>query len=52
MKGSIRMILGFLLVLGVAGGLDTSTDSELYVSVLLASAGILIMYSGVRAMKD
>jgi hypothetical protein len=52
MKGSIRAFVGLLVVFGAAGGLDTATDSDLYVSTLLAIAGLAIMYSGVRAMNS
>jgi len=52
MKGSIRAIIGFLIVYGVSGGLDTATDTQLYTVVLpLVGLGLAIMYSGVSAMK-
>lgn len=51
MRGSIRAILGFIIVLGVAGGIDTATDSQLPVAFLLAISGLLLMYSGVHAMS-
>jgi hypothetical protein len=51
MKGSIRAIVGFILLFGAVGGLDTATDAQLYVVVLVACAGLAIMCSGVLAMK-
>ena len=51
MRGSIRAILGLIIVLGTAGGIDNATDSQLPVALLLAIGGCLLMYSGVRAMN-
>jgi hypothetical protein len=51
MKGSIRVITGLVVSLAAAGGLDNAADSELYVVILVAVAGIAIMYSGVSAMN-
>ena len=52
MKGSIRVILGMLLVFGVAGGIDTATDGELLILIPLAFAGFGLMLAGTNAMKD
>jgi hypothetical protein len=52
MKGSIRAIVGFLLVYGCVGGMDNSTDTILYTTLLpLSIVGLGIMASGVNAMK-
>ena len=51
MKGSIRFIAGLLVVFGVAGGLDTATDSQLLTLMGIAVVGFAVMYSGVRAMN-
>lgn len=51
MKGTIRTLLGLLVVIGSAGGLDTATDAQLPVVIVVAAIGLAIMYSGVRAMK-
>ena len=51
MKGSIRAITGLLVTMLAAGGLDNATDSQLYVVVLVAIAGLGLMYSGVSAMN-
>jgi hypothetical protein len=50
MKGSIRTLLGFLIVYGAAGGMDfgTATITE---GILLSIIGLGIMYSGVKAMN-
>ena len=52
MKGSIRTILGLLITFGAAGKVDTATDAQLIVVALVASVGLAIMYSGVKAMKE
>lgn len=52
MKGSIRAIVGFLLVFGSVGGMDNATDSQLYLVLLpIAVLGLGIMYSGVSSMS-
>lgn len=51
MVGSIRIFVGFFVVFGAVGGMDTSTDSELLMLVGIAVAGLLVMASGVFAMK-
>lgn len=52
MKGSIRAILGFLVVFGAVGGMDNATDNQLLVELLIAVLGLATMYSGVSAMKE
>jgi hypothetical protein len=51
MRGTIRALLGLILVLGAAGGLDTATDAQLFGCVAIAIAGLGLMYSGVSAMN-
>jgi len=51
MSGSIRAFVGFLVVFGAVGGMDTSTDSDLLMLVGIAIAGLLVMASGIFAMK-
>jgi len=51
MKGSIRALCGFLIVFGAVGGLDADPSSSVLVQVSVAVLGLLIMYSGVRAMN-
>jgi len=50
MKGSIRTVLGFLIVFGAVGGMDagSATFTE---GLLLSIIGLGIMYSGVTAMN-
>ena len=52
MRGSIRLIFGFLVVFGAVGGLDNATDSELFLIAGFAAIGMMLMLSGVKAMKE
>ena len=50
MKGSIRLVVGFLLVFGAVGGLD-NPENPLMVGIALAAVGLGLMYSGSKAME-
>ncbi len=52
MKGSIRIIVGLLLVMGAAGGIDNATDAQLLPLLGLAALGLFSMYSGTKAIND
>jgi hypothetical protein len=52
MRGSIRAIVGLLVVFGVAGGIDTATNEQLLALILVAAAGLGLMASGVSAMNE
>lgn len=49
MKGSIRIILGLLIVYGAVGTLDYDPGADLLVQTLLALGGLGIMLSGILA---
>lgn len=51
MKGSIRGLLGLVVLMGVAGGMDTATDTQLPALILIAILGLFVMASGVKEMK-
>jgi hypothetical protein len=54
MRGSIRMIVGLVVVMGAVGGLDNTLDSQvtqLISCMALAVGGLGLMYSGVSAMN-
>jgi len=51
MKGSIRAIIGLLVVFGAVGGLDNAPDDQLLLVTSVALLGCLLMYSGVSAMN-
>ena len=46
------MFVGFMIVFGAVGGMDNSTDSELFMLAGIASAGMMLMLSGLKAMKE
>lgn len=53
MKGTIRFFLGFLVTFGAVGGIEASvTDGALLASTLTAVAGLIVMASGARALKE
>ena len=52
MKGSIRTVFGFLVMLAVAGSFDSATDAQMYALVPIGLAGALMALSGVFEMKD
>jgi hypothetical protein len=51
MKGSIRAGIGFLIVFGAVGGLDADPSNSVLLATSAAVVGLLLMYSGVRAMN-
>lgn len=52
MKGTIRAIIGLLVVFGSVGGMDNAVDTQLYTVLLpIALVGLGLMYSGVSAMS-
>jgi hypothetical protein len=52
MQGSIRLAIGFLIVFGAVGGMDTGPAEYFYVQILSAVVGLIIMYFGVKAMNN
>ena len=52
MKGSIRAIVGFLIVFGAVGYIETSLDnSALLAGIIVAAFGLGLMAAGTQAMK-
>lgn len=51
MKGTIRTAVGFLMVAGAVGGMETGTDAQLPIQLFVALVGLAIAYSGVRQLK-
>lgn len=51
MRGSIRMIVGFLIVFGAVGGIEVNPDADLLIQSLIAVCGLAVMFTGVSAMK-
>lgn len=52
MRGSIRTLVGFLVTYGAVGGIDNSSDAGLLALVAIAAVGLLIMISGIKAMRE
>jgi hypothetical protein len=48
-KGSIRMVLGFMITFGAVGTLDADPSASVLVQFTLAMIGLAIAYSGVLA---
>lgn len=51
MKGTIRVILGFLLVFGAVGTLDYDPNASVLVQATIAAIGFISMRSGTIAME-
>ena len=51
MRGSIRTLAGLLIAYIAAGSLDNATDAQLYFILPICLFGIVLMGSGVNAMK-
>lgn len=51
MTGSIRALVGFMLVFGAVGGMDNNPDASLLTLIAVAVLGLAIMASGVSAMR-
>lgn len=51
MKGSIRMLLGFLVTFGAVGTMDYDPNANVLLQTALAFAGLAVMWNGVRAME-
>jgi len=53
MKGSIRIVMGLLIVFGSVGGIDTASSfTVLATLVIISLVGLALMYSGVRASNS
>jgi len=51
MQGSIRLVVGLILVFGAVGGLDYGSDMDCVILTIIAMAGLGMMYSGIRASE-
>jgi hypothetical protein len=51
MQGTIRLVVGFLLVFGAVGGMDHGPSDYFYAQILFTIVGLLLMFSGTKAMK-
>jgi divalent metal cation (Fe/Co/Zn/Cd) transporter len=51
MRGSIRFFVGLIVTLGAVGYIE-QLDSVLLNGIVTAGVGLILMYSGVTAMKE
>lgn len=51
-KGTIRVIIGFLITLGAVGTLDSDPQASVLIQVGIALVGLAIVASGVKAMNN
>ena len=51
MRGMIRVMIGLVVTMGAAGGIDTATDAQLLGCTAIAAVGLALMASGVSAMN-
>lgn len=52
MKGSIRILVGFLVAFGAVGTLDVNPAASVLAMSAVAMVGLLVMFSGVSAIKN
>jgi heme O synthase-like polyprenyltransferase len=52
MQGSIRLGVGFLMVFGAVGGMENNPEASLPALILVAVIGLLLMFSGTKAMNN
>ena len=52
MRGTLRIVLGLIILFGVAGGVDIASDPQLVILGVFAAIGGALMYSGVKAIED
>lgn len=51
MRGSIRFVVGLLLVMGAVGGMDNATDAQLIPLTVIAFIGLALIAWGNTAMN-
>lgn len=51
MRGSIRFFIGFLVVFGAMGYIESCSDAGLLAGIVVAAAGLGLMSAGVSALN-
>jgi hypothetical protein len=51
MPGTIRVVLGLVITMSAVGGIDSASDTQLWLLATIAAVGLAAMYSGVKAMQ-
>jgi|688.fasta_scaffold737272_3 hypothetical protein len=52
MRGSIRFVLGLLIVFGAVGTLEVNHDASLLTQGIVAALGLMLAKSGVDALGE
>jgi hypothetical protein len=52
MRGSIRMLVGFLICYGAVGSIEIDPNADLLAQMIVAVTGLAIMFTGVSAMRE
>ncbi len=52
MRGSIIMLVSFLIVFGAVGGIEVNPDADVLTFMLVALGGLIGMLIGVSVMRE
>ncbi len=52
MRGSIIMLVSFLIVFGAVGGIEVNPDADLLTLMMVAIGGLIGMLIGVSVMRE
>ena len=52
MRGSIIMLVSFLIVFGAVGGIEVNPDADLLTLIMVAIGGLIGMLIGVSVMRE
>ena len=52
MRGSIRILVGFMIALGAVGTIEVNPDSDLFTLMMIAIGGLIGMLIGVSVIRE
>ena len=52
MRGSVIMLVSFLIVFGAVGGIEVNPDDDLLTLMMVAIGGLIGMLIGVSVMRE
>ena len=52
MRGSIIMLVSFLIVFGAVGGIEVNPDADLFTLMMVAIGGLIGMLIGVSVIRE
>jgi hypothetical protein len=52
MRGSIRMLVGFMIAFGAVGTIEVNPDADLFLQMIIAIVGLAVTLSGVSVMRE